>query len=514
MSQAAWVVVVVGLVGMTACSSETKKSTEDSGALEAGVDAGADLATDHALPDRGADTSADLLTDRRAAEGPMPLELTAGAASAEITPPIGAPLGGYGGAPRRVFDLVTIPAHLAAIIGNCYDPTPGTIASLFAPSTGKHDPITAKALVLDNGATKAAIVKIDAVGVSRGLRADVEKAAQALGIPKQNLIVAATHTHSGPGAVSNETLWQLIALDCLHQGTYDMVLKGITDALKAADLARKPAAFGVGSTTQKGVSKNRANQPTVDEELGLLKIVDATTQAPIAAVMNFAIHGTCLGASNMEFSADVMGYAERELEKKLGKGVVVFTNGAEGDVTPAQGGFAGAASIGGTLATTSETLWKTIATKRELEIAGSLAFKQMPTPTISGCLPLFGDGKSLCDYLGPIQLPIANWLASDLPFGALRLGNVALATVPGEPVTAIGFSIKNKGKALGYAHTFVVGLANEHMGYIATKAMVQANVEYEAQMTLYGENTGQIVINAAEQHLKAVLPATPPSPGG
>src|SRR6266508_3884810 len=65
--------------------------------------------------------------------------LRVGMASVDITPPVGTPLGGY--AARRG-----------------------------APSTGVHDPITARALVLDDGAGPVAIVATDLIGTSAAIR--------------------------------------------------------------------------------------------------------------------------------------------------------------------------------------------------------------------------------------------------------------------------------------------------------------------------------------------------------
>lgn len=492
-----------------ACSSNAPAPT-DKGVADLAVppDLGVDVGADQSAPDLGPDSAPpDLEADSGGA-----LALSAGAASVDITPAIGVPLGGFGGAPRRVFDLATIPAHVAAIFGNCYDPSPGNVAALFAPSTGKHDPLTAKSLVLDNGQTKAAIIKVDAIGLSRTMRTDVEAVAVTLGIPKENLLIVATHTHSGTGAVSDELMWQMIAMDCFHAQTYQTLLKGITDSLKQANAELKPAKLGVGTVDEKTVSQNRADMPGIyDPQLGVFKVVDAASGAPIAALLNFAIHGTCLGASNMEYSADVMGYTERALETRLGGGVAIFMNGAEGDVSPSKGGHAGAQAIGDTLSLAADTLWKTLPVERELSIAGTLSMVQMPAPQVSACLPLFGDGKSLCDYLGSsISLPIAQWLHTSLPFGALRLGDVVFAAVPGEAVTQVGWAIKDKGKALGFRYTFVAGLANEHMGYIATNAMMLAGTSYESQSTLYGPNTDSVVINAADAALKKVVP--PPQP--
>jgi hypothetical protein len=428
-------------------------------------------------------------------------------AAVDLTPATsaGVPLAGYGGEPRRKFDWVTIPANIAAALGNCYDPVPGGASSLFEPAQGVNDPIMARALVLDNGDTKAAIVKIDTIGVTRSLRDDVEAEAAKLGIPRQNLIVAGAHTHSGPGAAASHPLFQLIATDCFNAPTYQAILGKIVAALKQADASLRPAAIGVDSTSEQRVSKNRANKPGVlDTELGLIKIVDSGG-ATIGAVMSFAVHGTCLGASNMLFSADVIGADERALEKLLG-GVAIFLNGAEGDVAPTQGGFDGAATLGGYLAESTHKLWPAVATQPWVEIAGSFTDVSMPKASYRGCLPL-QDGKTLCDYIPGLTLPIDQWMQKVLPFAALRLGDVVLATVPGEPTTTLGQQIKAAGKTRGFRRTYVVGLANDHMSYATTPEEYNTE-EYEAQSTLYGPTTGTIVVGAATKAIDAVRPST------
>lgn len=498
------VALLFGLV--TACDAESpppgadgptaldSAPLPDAPAVDSARDAGVDTADDTAQPD--------------VYTGP---QLLAGAASVDITPvtSAGVPLAGYGGSPRRKFDLVTIPANLAAALGNCYDPTPGTVASLFEPAQGKHDPIMARAVVLSNGTTKAAIVKVDFVGVSRQFRDDLEQAAKTLGIPGENLIVAGTHTHSGPGAAADHKLLQIIAADCFHAPTYKAMADGAIKALTQADAALHPAKIGIDSVQEKNASENRTGKPGhFDPELGLIKVVDSKSGQPIAAVLNFAVHGTCLGASNMLFSADLMGYAEQALETKLGGGVALFLNGAEGDVKPSQGGFSGAAAVGGILADAAAKLWPTMQTKPWIEIAGAFEDVTMPNATYPGCIPLLEGDKTLCDYLPSIQLPIDLWMQKVLPFVALRLDDVVLATVPGEPTTDIGLAIKQAGSQKGFRLSFVVGLANDYGGYVTTKAEY-IKAEYEGQSTLYGENTGTIVVTAASDQIDKVKPASP-----
>ena len=508
--------MTVLLLGLGACDEESSGAADtgpaDASAEQLLPDAGRpDLAPDSPTPDL---TVADLTLSPDAGH----LWLRAGAATVDITPTLkGVPLAGYGSAPRRDVTLATIPARIAAALGACYDPSPGTVASLFAPNKGKHDPITARALVLANGKTKAAIVKVDTIGVSRQFRDGVEQAAKKLGIPAEHLILAATHTHGGPGAVSNQKIWEIIAADCYHKQTYQAMLAGVVDALKKAHANLTAARVGISAGKEDRVTKNRMdkNKATkIDPQLGLIKVVDYYSGKPIAALLNFAMHGTCLGASNMLFTADVMGYVEAAVEKKLGGGVAIFTNGAEGDVAPNQGGFTGAAKIGQLLADTTSKLWAKTTTKSWFEIAGAYGDIKFPAPTFNGCMPLFGSKTTICDLIPGVKIPLSMFMQSKLPFGALRLDDVVLATIPGEAITDIGLAVKADGKKKGFRLTFVVGLANDYMGYIVTEKEYFLG-EYESQATMFGKGTGTHVVNACKKQMQLVIPkSVKPLDGG
>src|ERR1044071_2661234 len=66
-------------------------------------------------------------------------------------------------------------------------------------STGTHDPLQAKAMVLQQGDERAALVFCDLIGVPASLTGPIRAAAsKKTGIPAANIMIAATHTHTGP----------------------------------------------------------------------------------------------------------------------------------------------------------------------------------------------------------------------------------------------------------------------------------------------------------------------------
>jgi hypothetical protein len=426
--------------------------------------------------------------------------LYAGAAAVDVTPAPGAPLGGYGAAPRRVVDATTLPLMINALSGPCLNPNPTLPTTFFAPSTGARDPIMARALVISNGVNKIGLVKIDAIGANRRLRDDLVAVAASLGIAPESFLLCATHTHSGPAAVADQKLWQLVAMDCYSDLVYQPLLRGAADALRRADAALRPALLGIGTTTEMNASHNRRGRPGIfDPELAVVKLVEPGG-APIAALFNFAVHGTCYGQDNMLFSADCMGAMERAIEAGIGPGgaaapVAIFINAAEGDVAPSGDPAQEGQIIGGDVL----ALWPQVATKPWVALKSAFQDVPMPPPVFNvGCLPLPGSTQTLCDIIPGVKLGIPldpTWLSTTLPFQAFRIDDTVFATAPGEPETEIGWDVKARAKQKGFARGVVVGLANDHGAYFTTLAEYQRG-EYEGMMTLYGPTTGQVVADA------------------
>lgn len=70
----------------------------------------------------------------------------------------------------------------------------------------------------------------------------------------------------------------------------------------------------------------------VDRKIGLMRL-DKEDGTPIALIANYAMHGTVLGPSNMEISADAQGIVSEYVEQKTGV-PLLFINGAAGNLAP------------------------------------------------------------------------------------------------------------------------------------------------------------------------------------
>lgn len=215
------------------------------------------------------------------------------------------------------------------------------------PGAVIHDRLYAKALVLDDGRTRVAIVALDAVAIGGigdisdeflpRLRSRVE---QELGIPGLNVLVNASHTHP-PG--------RMLCSD-------DEQVERTFDAIRRAQATLVPVTVGVGVGHEDRIMINRtlrlkdgkgwtirhanpcppedqvAGLGPVDPEIGILRI-DRLDGHPLAVVYNFACH-PLLGVPGGGLTANFPGFASRVIEEQLGgDAMALFLQGAGGDVT-------------------------------------------------------------------------------------------------------------------------------------------------------------------------------------
>ena len=225
--------------------------------------------------------------------------LKAGAAQADITPPVGVKMAGY---IRRQ-----------------------------GVATGIHDRLWARTLYLSDGQTEVAFVSIDSLAVDQKLVQMVrERVEQTTGLPGKQVSLAATHTHSGPSGLAVLSFGGGYDADLL-----EFTVSQITQAVQQARAGAFEASLKVGSTVVEGVSQNRRDpaQP-VDQQLHVLRIEDK--QGRLRAVWaNYPCHPTFLGFDNRLISADWPGAACSIVEKVVGDEVIVMmTNGASGNIHP------------------------------------------------------------------------------------------------------------------------------------------------------------------------------------
>jgi len=194
---------------------------------------------------------------------------------------------------------------------------------------GINDRIYARAIVIDNGTTRAVLLTLDAGGIPTPLWQSISARLQEdFAIPVENMLVTATHTHSVPRSQ--------------EPGYLDKVVQSVNLAIQNL----QPARMSWGT----GVSYININRTMINPDTGLwdegpnyagpsdktVAVLNFTTPQgkPIAVYYNYAVHGVISGQLD-EISGDIPGAASRYIEESLGDdAVAVWSLGAAGDQNP------------------------------------------------------------------------------------------------------------------------------------------------------------------------------------
>jgi hypothetical protein len=360
--------------------------------------------------------------------------LEAGAGRAEITPPIGTPLNGYGDRMGR-------------------------------SSTGVHDSLWARALFLDDGTTRLFLIDVDLVAINPELRARVLELASDI-VPHENIILCATHTHNGQGGMTRNLVMRAVSGRFIPE-VLESTAIGITQSMQQAYDNRRRAAIGYGTAKQTALTANRrVSGGPRDEQIGVIMVEDADGK-PISVVANLAGHPTTIGdgPEHYEFSADYPGYYYKEMEALTSPDcVALFLNGAEGNQTvgdpEGKSGWARTESIGRSLA------------RRVKEVINGISCGEA-TLKVNSAEP-------------KLPLTLASQLQPDKVFvQTLEINDLLLTFLPGEPCAEIALELRNRALARGYAAQFTVGLANDYIMYFTPKSLY-SEFTYEASSSFFG----------------------------
>ncbi|HXA94163.1 MAG TPA: neutral/alkaline non-lysosomal ceramidase N-terminal domain-containing protein [Candidatus Dormibacteraeota bacterium] len=398
--------------------------------------------------------------------------LLAGAVSVTIDLPDDTPLGGYGGFPRR--------AWIPDLIGRAPD------TFWFHASTGVHDPIKVRALVLEAGGVRVLWLAIDLVGMDPTLVSDLRARLERLGLRYSAVIAAASHTHSGPGAYARSNLFGFLAVDRESPRVRGRIFAAMEAAARQADRRKRPAIIGTGRSEITGVAVSRVRGP-LDPELGVLKVM-GTDNRPVAVLWNYAIHGTALGRDNFKLSGDIMGDASARIEEQLGA-PALFVNGAVGDVSPRQRGLDGIAAIGKILSAGVLAVWPRIAADVDQRLGATVETAALPAPALDlrNCLGRWVPRGT--------RLGLRSALPGSADLLVVAVGGSAWVVIPGELETRLGREIKEAGRGR-FAQTFIAGVANAYQGYFVESEQFRIP-SYISCGSLYGERGGEILRDAA-----------------
>ena len=419
----------------------------------------------------------------------MQATLKAGSATANITPPLG----------TRI---------------------PGGFRPRYAENV--DDELFAKAVVIDNGTTRIAIVTCDLIAIPEKV-ADAAKAriADRCDIPAAHVMVNATHTHTAVAIAD------LLGVDEDPDYTEWVPLK-IADAVELAVWRLKPARVGFASVNEERITFNRRwhmkdgtvrfnpgiENPdlveptgTIDPEVAMMYVEATDDGTPISAVANFSLH--YIGTDNGNaLSADYFGHFDRLMKHYLGDTCIsLLWNAASGQINNTDfsgrtkwtaSGHRQAVKMANVLAghfivemqlmEMHETLdlsgdLATLTFQRKEITAGDLEVAEQVLSVPQGTYNAYEAGPFSWVVGEPIPQALVDVYAHECqrlaklpaqmtaPVQVIRLGEAAIVALPGEVFVETGMNIKSKSDA---KPTFLVSLANGYIGYICTdKALIE-----------------------------------------
>ncbi|QDT27626.1 hypothetical protein [Gimesia panareensis] len=372
----------------------------------------------------------------RAADGKFPVEsnLKAGVAKVDITP-------------DEVKDLEVV-GHRRKV-------------------TGVRDPLRAGVLILDDGQTKAAIITLDLIGAYEEIvklsRQEIEKAT---GIPAANIMVTASHNHSGPGFKADSDWGKTL-------------IQKLTATAKQAASTMSPVTVGYGEDeisfgiNRRKVINGRAvvrlnEDGPNDPRVKVLRFDDGKSLTPKAVLMHAVCHPcffTWGDKGSMPYptgypkmSADFPGEAQTFVEMCYGnKTSSMFLQGCAGDIRPNLPGYPYRCADEADIQWAGRDLGSAVVRTLARNVTREQLVKR----------PKF------------YQIRVANTVVSlpgkegriDAELQALKIGPYLLLTMPGEPMVEYGLKLERD--IADRAIPIIVGYANGYIGYIATEDAYQ-----------------------------------------
>jgi hypothetical protein len=384
-------------------------------------------------------------------------------------------------------------------------PKPGVELSGFAarvqPSTGVLDPLFAKALYLADGGERVLWVHCDLVGFDREIVQEFRAwAQQRFGLAAGQVMLSATHTHSGPCTIHLQECGR-------YDPAYVKLLQGRLREAAEAALGQTEDCELVTTEGHLDLALDRRQQASKHTDPRVAALGFRRSDGAFkAVVVNYAMHPVALGSSNRQISADMPGQAALRLSRQLpGNPAVLITNGACGNLNPPAENvpFAQIEAWGGQIADaiaarlaqtppTPHVAFRVIARifplpLDVLDVAGIEAFARKALQ----------DAKSLAEWGDKYRRTVEHWRSAliaatqsgravdhrDAELFALRLGDVILLGANAEVFSEFTDWLR----AGTEQKVYVIGYANGDMGYLPTQAAyAEGGYEVEVAHLFYG----------------------------
>ncbi len=354
------------------------------------------------------------------------------------------------------------------------------------PAQQKQGDLFIRALVLERGNTRVAIVSVDNLGWPSVL--GNKSRALIKGIPPENVLIGATHTHSGPDAYGFPDASGKSYADLAY---LDRCVKDMADAVNEAVRNLKPASLKIAVGEAKGkIAYNYYADQLYDPRCGVIQAVGQDGK-PVATLVNYAIHPEIIGSGRGILSPDLCGPLYDRIEARTG-GMAIFMNSAQGGMVTAdnrrEGGkeandWAECVRIGELLA------------DEALRIVADAPVQANPELYCAMRKINFPVDSEVMQYIiknSPLHYEMTGKQVS-AQVNLLNIGSAQVLTIPGEALPNIGYYLKRNMRT---RQPFLFGLTNDAFGYMLTKVDFASFKRYEyISRTSLGEQTAEIYMN-------------------
>jgi len=394
-------------------------------------------------------------------------------------------------------------------------------------STGTNDPLLASAICLEGDGRTLLLVSLDLLFITAQWSADCRhRIAAATGIPETNILLGATHTHSGP-----------LTLDILAWRDDPVVPPCDPDYLEfccretasaSIEAWRNLVSASLGSTVAAvgGLAGGNRIDPhgAEDPEAGLWMVCREGESSPMAILSVYGMHPTVLHEDSTLFSGDFIASTRAHLEQAFPGAGVVYLNGVCGNQSPRRcvraQTFAEAERLGHALGVAMEQALRGIrdfdshprlgSSSEKLSIQGKI-FPSLAEATLQldaarrnyDALRLAQAARAEirtaeCTVFGAEEVltlakaeasgeaEVLRHHAKEAEIQCFQLGEAFLVAWPGEFFVEYGLEVK----AQASKRTFITTMANGELhGYIVTPEAAELG-GYESRMSLFPAATG------------------------
>lgn len=356
-------------------------------------------------------------------------------------------------------------------------------------ATSVRDDLFAKAIVLEHASRRLALVSCDLICIDQDSADKAKSLINAkLGIPSQDVMICATHTHTGPETRTGGHI-------PIHTGWRDALPGKIAEAVEKAAASMRTVTLRAGTGQAEGYAYNRlfrlkdgsevfgkgrggdrimGTAGPVDPEVQTLSLVDEN-ETLIAMAVNFALHVDVVGGGRATaISADWPGALARSIAGVHGKGVVtLLLQGTCGDINHVvhdptnlpKGGPERTELIGRGLAGVALHASALAEPMTSIELDSKMRTLAIPYYTRDDAFR--AQMQKLRDK--PKRSAMEDYIlrrgegwphdgkVADVPVQAMRIGDLGVIALPAEIFVRLGLEAKHYSPA---ERTFVIELAN------------------------------------------------------